>query len=40
MINLTFDSKVYDKEVILYVITKYDTDFDIKFKDNNWCIKN
>lgn len=24
----------------MYVITKYDTDFDIKFKDNNWCIKN
>ena len=37
--NLTFSAEIYDKEVILYVLSMYDIDYNISFQDNNFEIK-
>jgi len=35
MKNFSLDSQVYDKDVIIFVLTKYDINFKINLNDNN-----
>lgn len=36
--NLTFQANIYDKEILLYVLSMYDIDYSIEFQDNNFII--
>ena len=38
MTVLTFDTNIYDKEVLLYVLNQYDIDYKISFNNNNFEI--
>jgi len=38
MTVLTFDANIFDKEVLLYVLSLYDIEYDIKFNENNFEI--
>lgn len=36
--KISLDANIYDKDVILFVLSDYDIDFDIKFNDNQRII--
>lgn len=36
--NSTFQANIYDKEILLYVLSMYDIDYSIEFQDNNFII--